>query len=227
MEMDPVASPWKPSKKDFTKREWAVIQRHRTPVQVQAYINSLPYNKKSPATMRSFRGVVRTGTVHCLEGALSAAVILEQHGYQVQFLDLESQDGLDHILFLYKKDGKWGTVARSRDPGLHGRRPVFKRLVDLVDSYFDPFIDRTGRIIGYGVGTLEELGGYGWRLSDRNIWKVERYFIEMPHHEFRSSEKRYQFWFKRFLAYKERYPDRRPIYFTDRETWNPGYMQFW
>ena len=226
MVMDPAASPWKPSKQDFTRREWAIIQRHRTPYQVQSYINSLPYNHESPATMRSFRGVVRTGTAHCLEGALAAAVILEQHGHPVQFLDLESQDGLDHILYLYEKDGKWGTVARSRDPGLHGRRPVFKRLVDLVDSYFDPFIDRTGRIIRYGTGTLEELGRYDWRLSERNVWKVERYFIAMPHHRFRSSDKRYRYWYDRFLSYKERYPDRRPIYFTGRETWKPGYRQF-
>jgi hypothetical protein len=224
--MEPKTGRWKPSKDDFTPKEWAIIERHRTPNQVQAYLNSLPYNKRSPATMRSFRGVVRTGTAHCLEGALSAAVILEQHGYPVRFLDLESQDGLDHILFLYKKDGRWGTVARSRDPGLHGRRPVFNRLVDLVDSYFDPFIDRTGRIIGYGVGTLEELGRYDWRLSKRNVWKVERYFIDMGHRKFHGSDKRYRYWHERFLAYKKRNPTRRPTYFEHRETWKPGYMRF-
>jgi hypothetical protein len=221
------ASPYRPEKEDFTRKEWALIQRNRTPFQVQRYLNSLPYNRRKPATMRSFRGVVRTGTAHCLEAALSAGVILEQHGYPVLFLDLESWDGLDHILFLYKKDGKWGTVARSRDPGLHGRKPVFKRLTDLVDSYFDPFIDRTGRIIGYGTGTLEELGGYNWRLSKSNVWRVERYFIDMPHRKFPSSNKRYEYWHKRFLAYKKRYPDRRPYYFNGREKWWPGYKKFW
>ncbi|MBW1767316.1 MAG: hypothetical protein JRJ65_09735 [Deltaproteobacteria bacterium] len=61
--------------------EWKIICRHRTPYQVQQFLNRLPYNHEKPKeTLRSFRGVVRSGSAHCLEAALSAAVILEQHG---------------------------------------------------------------------------------------------------------------------------------------------------
>ena len=58
-------------------------RRCRTPLAVQRYLNALPYNHEPPAqgeTLRSFRGVVRHGAAHCLEAALAAAVILEQHG---------------------------------------------------------------------------------------------------------------------------------------------------
>ena len=75
--------------------------------------------------MRSFRGVVQHGAAHCLEAALSAAVILEQHGWPPLVLSFESIDGLDHVIFVYRARGRWGSVARSRDPGLHGRKPVF------------------------------------------------------------------------------------------------------
>ena len=65
-------------------------------------------------------------TAHCLEGALFAAVVLEQHGYPPLVLSFESIDELDHVIFVYRgADGRWGSVARSRDPGLHGRRPAF------------------------------------------------------------------------------------------------------
>jgi hypothetical protein len=213
-----------PTRSDFTAKEWRVIHRCRTPYQVQRYLNALPYNhEKDGETLRSFRGVVRTGMAHCLEGALSAAVILEQHGHPVMFLDMESQDKLDHVVFLFKQDGRWGTVARSRDPGLHGRRPVFRTVRAVVDSYFDPFIDHTGRITAYGVGTLKELGGYDWRLSGTNVWKVERYFNDLPHKRFVSSDVRYEYWHQRYETFKEKHPNWRPTYFLDRRKWFPTY----
>ncbi len=213
----------KPSMRDFTRVEWSIVKRLRTPYQVQRYLNSLPYNKeKGGETLRSLRGVVRKGSAHCLEAALAAAVILEQHGYPATLLDLESKDKLDHVVFLYRKDGRWGTVARSRDPGLHGRKPVFRTLRQLVDSYFDPFVDLSGRIVGYAAFALEDLGDYDWRLSDRNVWKVQQALIDLPHERFRSSERRYRFWYDRYRAYRKRYPDRKPVYYDNRKTWTPG-----
>ena len=42
----------------------------------------------------------------------------------------------DHVVFVYRQNGRWGTVARSRDPGLHGRKPVFRSLRHVAQSYF-------------------------------------------------------------------------------------------
>src|SRR4029079_13075881 len=138
----------------FTAAERRVIRHCRTPAQVQQYLNSLPYNTEPApggATLRSFRGVVRTGTAHCMEAALAAAVILEQHRYPPLILSFESIDELDHVLFVYRRHGRWGSIGRSRDPGLHGRRPVFRRARDLALSYVDPYIDYHGRVTGYTV----------------------------------------------------------------------------
>jgi hypothetical protein len=213
-----------PTRQAFTTREWRVICRNKTPYQVQQFLNRLPYNhERGRETLRTFRQVVRHGSAHCLEAALSAAAILEQHGYPALLLDLASQDHLDHVLFLYRKDGKWGTVARSRDPGLHGRRPVFGTIRELVDSYAEAYIDFSGRIIGFGVYDLADLGTYDWRLSRRNVWRVERALIEMPHRPFRMSTRRYRFWFERYVAYKKRYPDRKPLYYPNRRRWTRGY----
>ena len=103
-----------------------MIASLRTPAAVQRWLNAMPYNQeRAGETLRSFRGVVRTGTAHCYEAALAAAVVLEQHGYPPLVLSFESIDQLDHVIFVYRDRGRWGSVARSRDPGLHGRRPVF------------------------------------------------------------------------------------------------------
>lgn len=204
----------------FTAREREIIESHRTPAQVQRFLSRIPYNwEREGGTLRSFRGVVRHGEAHCLEAALSAAAILEQHGYPPLLLSLESQDRLDHVVFIFQKRGLWGSVARSRDLGLHGRRPVFRNLRQLAWSYFDPYVDSTARITGYGVTSLYELGGYDWRFSTRNVWKVERHLQVLPHRPLRSSERRYRQLLARYKEFHRLYPDRSPDYFDDRDKW--------
>ena len=207
----------------FTAAERRVIRAHRTPGAVQAFLNQLPYNTEPPpgrALLRSFRGVVRHHTAHCLEAAITAAVILEQHGYPPTVMSLESIDGLDHVIFIYRTRTGWGSVARSRDPGLHGRQPIFRTLGALARSYFDPFVDFTGCLKAYGTVDLGVLGDYDWRLSERNVWKVERLLFEIPHRPIRVSRARLSRLRRRYFAFLEAHGGRKPVYY-DRRTWTP------
>ncbi|HWP44921.1 MAG TPA: hypothetical protein VNO14_16890 [Blastocatellia bacterium] len=207
-------------KSAFTKREWELIQNLRTPAQVQRFLSNLAYNYETEGpTCMSFRSVIRKGRAHCLEGALVAATILEQHGYEPLLVSIESRDKLDHVLFLYKRGGRFGSVARSRDIGLHGRKPVFRTVRDLVMSYYDPYIDKTGCITGYAVADLRDLGSYDWRFSEKNVWKVERYLQEIPHRPVRASMRRYRKWYARYQEFKRQVPDGSPDYFPNRNVW--------
>ncbi|MEO8434173.1 MAG: hypothetical protein ABI596_04715 [Pyrinomonadaceae bacterium] len=210
----------KPGREAFTNREWKLIQSLRTPAQVQRYLSAMPYNwERQGGTMRSFREVVKRNEAHCLEAAVGAAVILEQHGYQPLLLDLESKDLLDHVIFVFQKDGMWGSIGRSRDVGLHGRKPVFRNLRQLVWSYFDPYIDFSGRIKGYGLTSLYDLGNYDWRFSRKNMHKIEDHLREIPHRKLKSSDKRYEQFFQRYQRFKKRYSDKSPAYYDHRERW--------
>lgn len=213
----------------FTAAERRVIARLRTPLAVQHFLNDLPYNMEPPpgrATLRSFRGVVRHGTAHCLEAALAAAVILEQHGHPPLVLSFESIDELDHVIFVYRQHGRWGAVARSRDPGLHGRRPVFATPRALALSYVDPYVDFTGRVTGYAVVNLRIMGNYDWRLSERNVWKVERVLLEYPHRAIKSSDERIDRLRARYVAHMRRTGHRKPVDYRGRERWTPIPKEF-
>src|SRR5690349_19470974 len=73
-----------------TAAERRTIDRLRSPFAVQRWLNQLPYNQeKAGETLRSFRGVVRAQTAHCLEAALAAATILEQHRFPPLVLSFE------------------------------------------------------------------------------------------------------------------------------------------
>jgi len=209
-----------PTRASFTPREWNLIQRLNTPAKVQRHLSLMPYNwELKGGTMRSFREMVKHNEVHCLEGAVSAAVIMEQHGYPPLLLDLESQDLLDHVVFVFHTGGRWGSIARSRDVGLHGRKPVFRSIRDLVWSYFDPYVDFTGRLKGYGVTSLYELGNYDWRFSPRKMTKIEDHLRAIPNKPLVSSDKRYKQLLARYHAYKKKYPDRSPSYYDSRPLW--------
>jgi hypothetical protein len=214
----PMSKP--PRREAFRPREWRIVRTCRTPRQVQAFLNALPYNReKRGETLRTFRGVVRRWQVHCLEAALSAATILEQHGYPPLLLDLESQDNLDHVLLVFRQRGRYGTVARSRDAGLHGRKPVFRTLRQLVMSYVDPYVDGSGRITGYGVFDLRTLRNCDWRLSSRDVWEVEQALIHFPHKKLKTSNRRYRAMLRRYLAFRRRYPDRPAVFYSNRQDW--------
>jgi hypothetical protein len=200
----------------------------KTPSAVQQYLNAMPYNQEphGRATLRSFRGVVREGCAHCLEAALFAAVVLEQHGYPPLVLSFESIDQLDHVLFVYQQRGRWGSIARSRDPGLHGRKPVFATPRALALSYADAYIDFTGRITGYAVVDLAAtMGNYDWRTAATNVWKVERMLLEYPHRAISSSDRRVDALRARYRDYRTRW-GRKPLYYRGRERWTPLPAEF-
>jgi hypothetical protein len=221
----------------FTTAERRLIAQLKTPLHVQRWLNSLPYNTEPPpgrATLRSFRGVVRNRTAHCLEAALAAAVILEQHDYPPLVISFESIDELDHVIFAYREKpstslgagpsaslraGRWGSVARSRDPGLHGRKPVFATPRALAASYLDTYVDLSGRIKAYTVFDLRAMGDYDWRLSEKNVWKVERMLLDAPHGPLHMPDARFRSLRERYRAFKAKYPDRKPIKYDGSNRW--------
>ena len=210
-----------PPRSAFTAQERRLISRLKTPHDVQRFLNALPYNTEPApqgATLRSFREVIQHGCAHCLEAALSAAVVLEQHGHPPLVLSFESIDELDHVIFVYRSKGRWGSVARSRDPGLHGRKPVFATPLALALSYVDPYVDYTGRVTGYAVVDLRVMGTYDWRLARTNVWKVERMLLDYPHRAIATSNTRIdrlRRWYRRYRAMY----GRKPMTYKGRHRW--------
>ena len=158
-----------------------------------------------------------TGRAHCLEAALAAAVILEQHGYPPLVMSIESKDWLDHVVFLYRAARRWGAIARSRDPGL--ARP---------QSRF-PLAARHGAQLRRGLRGLHRprarlrrrqsrRGAARLRLAlfAENVWKVEQLLIDWPHRKIKTSEReRYRALLTRYIAYRERY-GRKPWRYYSR-----------
>ena len=213
----------------FTRAERRIITACNTPLRVQRFLNRLPYNTEPPperAKLRSFRGVVRHQTAHCLEAALAAAVILEQHGYPPLVLSFESIDHLDHVICAYRSAGRWGSVGRSRDPGLHGRKPLFATPRALALSYVESYVDFTGGIKAYAVVDLRVMGNYDWRLSEKNVWKVEQMLLDWPHRRLVPSREKIAAMRRRYRRFREAHGYKPWKYYKGRERWTPLPSEF-
>jgi hypothetical protein len=98
---------------------------------------------------------------------------------------------------------------------------VFPTPRALARSYMEPYIDYTGEVRAYAVVDLRVLGSYDWRLSTRNVWKVEQVLLDYPHRPIRlrpATVRRLREWYRRFRA---AYPDLKPVAYPGRERWTP------
>src|SRR3989344_7179961 len=122
---------------NFTKQELQVIRKLNNPKKVQEFLtNEIEYDfNKEKDTNRSFRRVLRDKKAHCIEGVLFAATVLMQYKYPPLMLSLEARD-IDHNIFIYTENGRYGSVAISRDENLRGREAKFRDIRDLVMSYY-------------------------------------------------------------------------------------------
>src|SRR2546421_12890139 len=63
----------------FTRTEWRIIRRCRSPEPVHRFLRSLPYNwERRGDDLRSFRGVIPLGTAQWLGAAPVAVVVMRQ-----------------------------------------------------------------------------------------------------------------------------------------------------
>lgn len=168
---------------------YKLATQYNTPEKIQKFLIELDYNKSN--TILSALTSIQQKKAHCLEGAFIAAALLEYYEYPPLVMSFESIDNLDHVIYVFQRNKKWGSIAKSRDFGLRGREPIFNSLKALAQSYFDPYVDLSGRITGFQVMHLDETLT-NWRYSSRNVLKCETYMNQVPHQKLKSSDKKYE-----------------------------------
>ena len=111
-----------------------------TPFAIQEYLNNMPYiaEERDRAPLQ----VMQDGQCHCLDGGFFAALALWRIEFKPLLIDLVPDPGMDddHVLALFKVDGRWGAVAKSNYVNLGFREAVYKNLRELVMTYFEHYV---------------------------------------------------------------------------------------
>jgi hypothetical protein len=161
----------------LTKSENQVLNRLRTPNQIQAFLDELTYSTEE--AYRCPLRVLHERVAHCYDGALLAAALLRHLGHPPLILEmLPNRRDDDHLLALFKEGGHWGAVGKSNFAGLRFREPIHRTLRELVLSYFEQFYNVEGEktLRGYTLPlNLKPFDRYGWMVKDEPLdWIAEK-----------------------------------------------------
>ncbi len=166
-------------------REHALLQKLSTPSKIQDFLNAIPINFEPEGdTCRSPREVLRDRKAHCLEGALVAAAALWYHGRPPLLLDLKaSAKDFDHVVALFKEDGKWGAISKTNHAVLRYREPVYNTVRELALSYFHEYFNDDGikTLRSYSLPfSLKKYGG-AWLTAAEDLWDIGGALDECRH----------------------------------------------
>jgi hypothetical protein len=155
----------------------------KTPMQIQKFIDALPYQYGNTAW--SPQRALRERKGHCLEGALLAAAALRFNGHPPLLMDLEAVHDDDHVVAVYLEGHLWGGIAKSNFAGLRFRAPIYRTLRELALSYFEHYYNlrgqRTLRLYSRPVN-LGRIDRLHWMTSEEDVWRVPELLIAARHY---------------------------------------------
>jgi len=158
-----------------------VVKQIKTPFAVQEYLLSMPYNAEMRD--RSPLNVMLDRQGHCLDGGFLAALLLWSLGFPPLVLDLTPDPGMDddHVLALYRVNGRWGAVAKSNYVNLGFREAVYKNLRELAMTYFEHYINPKGEKTLRGYTRPLDLSKYpdtSWPYDEQAANKLYKQFYK-------------------------------------------------
>jgi hypothetical protein len=179
--MPPVRAPFA----SLTADERRLFRRLDTPRRIQDYLERIPVNfERHGETCKSPRRVLRTGSAHCLEGAMLAAAALWFHGARPLLLDLKATArDVDHVVTPFRARGRWGAISKTNHSVLRYRDPVYRTVRELAMSYFHEYTIKNGlkTLASYSAAfDLRRLGG-GWVTDPKPQWDLQ-YALDVSRH---------------------------------------------
>lgn len=170
----------------LTARELTTLKKLSSPIKIQDFLDTFPINhEKQGETYMSPRRTLREGKMHCLEGALVAAVALWLRGEPALLMDLKTKGDDDHVVALYKRNGYWGAISKTNHTSLRFRDPVYKTLRELALSYFhEYFLDSNGKKVLRSFSepfNLKKLGTQ-WITADEDLFHIAAAIDTSVHH---------------------------------------------
>lgn len=164
---------------DFPFRNHSAFRMFKkltTPEKIQDFLDSMPINfEPDGETCASPLVVLERNSAHCIEGALVAAAALWYHGDRPLLLDLKTaKDDHDHVVALFKRNGRWGAISKTNHAVLRYRDAVYASPRELAMSYFHEYFLDSGEKTLRSYSAPFNLLAYehDWLISRENLWGI-------------------------------------------------------
>lgn len=170
----------------LTKEELQILKKLNTPIKIQDFLDTFPFNHEEDGeTYRSPRYALKSGRLHCLEGALIAGLALWLAGREPLLMDLKAPGDQDHVVTLYQYNGYWGAISKTNHAVLRFRDPVYKTLRELALSYFHEYFDnKTGKkmLVSYSKPLNLKKLKINWITSEKDLDELAQLIDNLPHY---------------------------------------------
>ncbi|MHB1050882.1 MAG: transglutaminase domain-containing protein [Bacteroidota bacterium] len=166
---------------EWTKKELSVIRTLTSPVRIQHFLDGIPYS--ADKWYRSPRSVLRDKKAHCFDGAVFAAAMLRRIGFPPLIVDMQAVRDDDHVIAIFKRNGKFGAVAKSNFVGLRYREPIHRDIRELVMSYFPSFYNMNKEYSLRQFTVPLDLSAYDslrWEYRDEPMDKIGLKLSDIP-----------------------------------------------
>jgi hypothetical protein len=171
----------------FSAQECRILSRLSTPARIQDYVDKLRYNLEEKGdTYYSPRLVMRRKEADCIEAAVFAAAALRFHGNKPLLIDLTaSREDSDHVLAVFRRNGRWGALGKSKYTFFAYREPVYKSIRELALSYFELYFNvrgkKTMRSFSRRPLNLAMFDGKKWMTTEEPVHYIAVQLDRIPH----------------------------------------------
>jgi hypothetical protein len=170
----------------LTRAEFAILRRLGTPEKIQQFVSAIPHNwELGGETCLSVRETLRQRRALCIEGAMVAAAALWVHGEAPLIMDLRATRDYDHIVTLFRRNGRWGAISKTNGPFLRWRDPVYRSLRELAMSYIHEYHNRRYQktLREYSAAfDLRRVAPKLWVTGEKHCWDVGEMIDEARHY---------------------------------------------
>jgi hypothetical protein len=170
----------------LTRTEFAILRRLDTPEKIQQFVSAIPHNwELGGETCLSVRETLRQRRALCIEGAMVAAAALWVHGEPPLIMDLRATRDYDHIVTLFRRNGRWGAISKTNGPFLRWRDPVYRSLRELAMSYIHEYHNRRYQktLREYSAAfDLRRIAPRLWVTGEKHCWDVGEMIDEARHY---------------------------------------------
>ena len=171
---------------NLSKKEEKILSKLDNEKKIQDFLNNLKINfEENGETCMSPRRVLREGKAHCIEAAFLAYLCFKIHNRKSWLVDLTAtKEDFDHVICVFKKNGKYGAVSKSNHACHRYREPIYRDIRELVMSIFHEYIDKKGRktLRSFSVPILLDKFDYlNWHTTENDLWEIAEHLAEIKH----------------------------------------------
>jgi hypothetical protein len=88
---------------------------------------------------------------------------------------------VDHVVTLFKKDGYYGAISKTRHAVLRYREPIYKTVRELALSYFHEYFTNDGRKTLRSFSAPFKISSTDWITSNEDIYEIASALDDSPH----------------------------------------------